>query len=320
MIPPHAATVGPSGDTAAGVDAVWRPDLCMRLRTAQRPTGGWGYSADGDGAAEPTALAALALVPGDAGVSESAAAALDWLVGRQCADGRVPVSAQVPVAGWPTPLAILAWRRATPASATYADATARAVAWLLAQRGEPVPREQSQFDHDTTLVGWSWRKGTHSWIEPTAQAVLALQAADRGAHPRTREGVRLILDRAIHAGGWNYGNRTVLGNALRPFPATTGIALAALQAAPSDARIDAAVAYLLETLPQIRAPWSVGWGVIGLRARGVALRTCEPWLCRAARRLERTGAPPMYAALLLIAGAASCPLLAAAKGENNDAS
>ena len=57
---------------------------------------------------------------------------------------------------------------------------------------------------------------------------MALRAAGRASHPRVREAVRLLCDRALDEGGWNYGNTRVFANTLQPFPATTGIALTAL--------------------------------------------------------------------------------------------
>ena len=70
--------------------------------------------------------------------------------------------------------------------------------------------------------------GTHSWVEPTAINVLALRSADQAGHPRCREAVKLLLDRQLPEGGWNYGNTTVLGHVLRPQVQPTGLALAAL--------------------------------------------------------------------------------------------
>ncbi len=77
--------------------------------------------------------------------------------------------------------------------------------------------------------------GTHSWVEPTAINVLALRSAGQAGHPRCREAVKLLLDRQLPEGGWNYGNTTVLGHVLRPQVQPTGLALAAL-AGETDAR------------------------------------------------------------------------------------
>ena len=54
--------------------------------------------------------------------------------------------------------------------------------------------------HDPTLTGWPWVGGTHSWVEPTSLAVLALRREGLGKHPRVEEGLKVIRDRAIVSG------------------------------------------------------------------------------------------------------------------------
>ena len=105
--------------------------------------------------------------------------------------------------------------------------------------------------HDPTLIGWPWVAETHSWLEPTALAILALCREGLGDHPRVRQGVSLILDRAIPSGGWNYGNRAVFGRTLRPQPGPTGLALLALAArGESTPAVPAAIDYLHWTLTE----------------------------------------------------------------------
>src|SRR5262249_9989037 len=108
----------------------------------------------------------------------------------------------------------------------------RAATWLLAEKGQPIPSEAASegsiVGHDPSLIGWPWIDGTHSWMEPTALAILALGREGLAAHARVAEGVRLLYDRALPHGGWNYGNRSVFGRELRPQPGPTGLALLAL--------------------------------------------------------------------------------------------
>ena len=88
-------------------------------------------------------------------------------------------------------------------------------------------------------------------------AVMALTREGLGAHPRVEEGSRLILDRALPHGGWNYGNKRVFGQELRPQPGPTGLALVALATRKHEYRprsVDPAIDYLIRTLPEVRAP------------------------------------------------------------------
>lgn len=287
----------------------WRHDLIERLLHAVNDSGAWGYRAGSAGSAEPTALAALAL-SATACAPERVTGALDWLASLQRDDGAVPISAEAEHSHWPTALTLLAWLRCAPPGAdTYSVRIEKALSWLLEARGQKTPPDPAVYDHDTTLVGWSWVAGTHSWIEPTAYALLALRAADQADHPRTREGVELILDRALPDGGWNYGNRRVLEHVLRPFPATTGVALAALAGEPREAGIVAAIDYLTEELERVRAPLSLAWGLVGLRAWDARPSQSQAWLDACARRLIEQPASPPHDALLLLAGANTCALI-----------
>ena len=72
-------------------------------------------------------------------------------------------------------------------------------------------------DLDPSFKGWPWRPDNASWIEPTAHALVASesgvpkQAATRELRERIESGERMLLDRRCSDGGWNYGNRSVLG-------------------------------------------------------------------------------------------------------------
>ena len=205
----------------------------LGLRGRQR---GWGYRKGATPAVEPTCLACLGLLAtrgrDDSGSDDEAAAAVagsaDWLATIQRPDGSLGITGASSGPGWPTPLGLLLWQ----AAGGREDARRRGVEWLLREKGEPAPSTSGSdhiLAHDMTLVGWPWVEGTHSWLEPTATAVLALRAAGLATHPRCIEGLRLICDRAIDAGGWNYGNKAAFGRALRPQPGPTGMALLALR-------------------------------------------------------------------------------------------
>ncbi len=282
-----------TGWTACAVDEL--------LRSRHR-CGGWGYRSDLDPSVEATALACLGIWSCRALTQQTAAReaverGARWLRSLQAADGSLGITSKLPNPGWATPHAVLIWN----ALAAYAPARQRATAWLLEQKGTTLTPETAYLGaaagHDATLVGWPWVADTHSWIEPTAMAILALQSERLGDHPRVAEGVRLILNRALREGGWNYGNTSVFGRQLRPQPGPTGLALLALASQARPARpkaVDPAIAYLLRTLPAVRAPLSLAWGVLGLRAWNACPVETPDWLAdsftrQAGRRDAITG-------------------------------
>ena len=290
----------------------WVPDARRALISAQRAGGGWGYRRSAPSCAEPTALGGLALLASGAGGESSAAAraAADRLASLQNPDGSVGVSEAVPAPGWATPYALLLW----DALGVHPEPARSATRWLLVEKGRTVSRDDDPnrvAGHDTTIVGWPWVGDTHSWLEPTAAAVLGLARRGLADHPRVREGIRLIRDRALASGGWNYGNKAVFGRPLRPQPGPTGLALLALaDGSPADETVSGALGYLARALPETRAPQSLGWGVLGLRAWGSLPEASEAWLAEAFARVSgRDDAPPRLAALLLAAGGGALALV-----------
>jgi hypothetical protein len=225
-------------------------------------------------------------------------------------EGNVPVSTGLTQPSWTTSLALLAWQRGgIDGEAGYASAIESAVSWLLDAAGIAVENDPPYLGHDSQLIGWSWGPATHSWVEPTSYAILALRSVGRAQHPRVREGVRLLLDRAVDTGGWNYGNPSVIGRRLRPFPAVTGIALAALRGEPIDDRVQRGVEYLARVAPSLRAPISVAWAIIGLSSWDARPFEADRLLVRAAERVPGGSSDCLHDALLLLAGAERCPLI-----------
>ncbi|GLC26657.1 hypothetical protein [Roseisolibacter agri] len=260
--------------------------LRARLVRAQRATGAWGASEQGPDAVEPSALAALALhAGGDATGSgpTPAARATAWLLARQRPDGSWPATTQVDAPSWAGGVALLALARLGADRA----AVARGAAWLAAReantfdlstrllfrfqkwRGAPVPTEL-----DATLSGWPWIDGTFGWVEPTAVALLALRAAgarDDHAADRIAMGRRMLIDRAVPGGGWNYGNTKVLGQDVAPYPDTTAWALLALRGAPgADAVVRSGLARLPALLAETRSSLARALSALALRAHGAS--------------------------------------------------
>ncbi len=284
----------------------WTGRAQIELLRLRDRTGAWGYRQGRSPSVEPTALACLALwscrshAPEEIR-PEAIQRGADWLQTLQKPDGSLGIAASLPNPCWATPHAMLLWN----ALGEYAAVRRRAVAWLLEQKGKPIALEGANIGsvvgHDMTLVGWPWIEGTHSWLEPTAMAILALDREGLAYHPRVTEGIRVVLNRALAAGGWNYGNTSVFGRQLRPQPGPTGLALLALAAQPSQHRprsVDPAIAYLLRTLPEIRAPISLAWGVLGLRAWNATPAAAADWLSES--YAQYTGRPDITTGLGLL--------------------
>jgi hypothetical protein len=238
--------------------------------------GGFGAVPGGPSDTESTALAALAT-----GVVEGADAARPacaWLAARQRSDGAWPLSDAVADAPWATApaTAALAWLRSDPAS------VARGLGWLASTEGAGPGLLQRivtwlgaspPVELDYELVGWPWVPGTFSWVEPTSLALIAFKSAGDArpdaARARIDEGERLLLDRACASGGWNYGNRSVLGVDLEPYPDTTALALLALQDRPRDAvAIQSGLAALDRMLQSHDSGLALSLGVLCGRAYG----------------------------------------------------
>ena len=261
---------------------------------AQRPV--CGYAAGAAPASEPTALAALALAAHGRG--GDAAPAAEWLGRIQADDGSVGVR-ENEMPGWPTSLAVLAWH-ATNENRRHDERIARAIAWILAARGKTTP-QPSEFGHDTQIAGWSYAEETSCWIEPTALHVTALKRTEHTQHARTRDGVRLLIDRLLPGGGCNYGNTVVLGQTLRPHVQPTGIALLAL-AGETDVsgRVEKSIAWLRHSIGPATSTASLCWALLGLAAHGVQV-PAHPWLAAAHERTIKQGSSPHKLALLALA-------------------
>jgi uncharacterized protein (DUF362 family) len=206
------------------------------------PGGGWGYAPEQAAHLEPTCLALLALARQRERFAAVIEAGAGWL--RRCAAGDATYRLERgrPEAVWPTAL-VLFVQAVLGENTESLQATAAA---LLARKGRPVDMRDDEDvnDIDGQLIGWPWAEGNFSWVEPTAWACLALRRVGQGEHPRVREGLHLLLDRALDGGGVNYGNRCIFGTTLEPIPAPTALMLLALQGRPDHPRLTAAVQYL----------------------------------------------------------------------------
>jgi hypothetical protein len=237
------------------VDRLWERAL---------PEGGFAAKLGGNYRPDATAWAILALSA--AGTkADHLESSRTRLVNSQHTDGRVCVSPEHPDAFWPTPLAVLAWQ----GSRSQLEPQSRAIAFLLNTTGRHWQRQaDAPAAHNPGLQGWPWIANTHSWVEPTALSLTALQIAGYGKHKRTQEATRMLMDRQLNQGGWNYGNTIVFGQQLRPMPENTGMALNALAGRVTEERVKRSLTYLRLQVKSLRTPLSLGWSLVGMGAWG----------------------------------------------------
>jgi hypothetical protein len=196
---------------------------------------------------------------------------------------------------WPTAISVLAWHGALQ----FDKAKKSAEKFLLESTGRHFPKQSNAPSvHDTSIKGWPWIGQTHSFVEPTAMTLLSLDICGYGNHPRFHEGIKMILDRQLPHGGWNYGNTIVYGNELRPFMETTGIAIAALARHAEISKVSVSLHYLKEQIEQSRTPLALAWALLGLGAWGEFPNAGLDWIEQTLKKQSRYG--PYGTSLLAI--------------------
>ena len=249
------------------------------------PEGGFASIPKGDYRPDATAWAVLAIdaIGSDTGLVNDSRTKL---ASGQLDDGRVSLSKDKKQAFWPTALAVMAWKD----SIQYRKFQLRGNDFLLKTKGIHFPKKKESFTgHDTSICGWPWIDETHSWVEPTSLVLLALEATGNGDHERAREARRLLLDRQLCYGGWNYGNTTVFGRQLRPMPESTGLALNALAKRVNRKDVEKSISYLKQEMNVLKGPLSFSWGFLGLSAWGERPQIDEYSLITNYRRRETIG-------------------------------
>jgi hypothetical protein len=145
--------------------------------------------------------------------------------------------------------------------------------------------------------------------------MMALKAAGFGDHPRLAEARRLLLDRQLPHGGWNYGNTTVFGQVLNPMPESTGMALNALSHQVPRDTVEKSIAYLECRLAGLKTPWSLGWAMLGLGAWGARPAEAPAAIQACVARQERLPVDDTSSlALILLASRAAGGLVSLYRG------
>lgn len=243
------------------------------LLRAQNRDGGWGYFPGKRSWLEPTVYAMLALQ--STGSGPALERAWRWVCGLQTEDGGWRPSAEVGGATWVSALALTL----CCARGVNGERTERTLAWLIATAGaeSSLAMRAASWLHvlrtraDVSHKGWPWRPGTASWVEPTAQTLIALKKIPRQYRSaavayRIKEGEQMILGRRDADGGWNSGNPNVLNTDLPSYPETTAVALLGLQGRASGD----AVGMLQRFGAESRSSLANAWIEIALRCYGQA--------------------------------------------------
>jgi hypothetical protein len=275
-------------------------DLKLRLQAALKqkiPGNEPGYSRRPD-SLRPDAMAWAILALQASGVaSEELRPARTCLARFQQADGRVSISLEHPEAFWPTPLAILAWQQ----DPQFRQAQIRAVQFLVNTSGYHYAKKPDDpHAYNPAIKGWSWIDGTCAWIIPSSLAIIALQASGYAHHERVLEACRLLLDRQLPQGGWNYGNTRLFGQELHPLLENTGVALNALRGNVPRQEIEASLTYLRKNAATVLSPISLSWSLLGLGAWGERPDEATSWLAACLRRQKRYGRYDTVALSLLL--------------------
>jgi hypothetical protein len=219
------------------------------LQERRNADGGFGPVAGAPSEPEATALVAIAADDDEA---------VAWLEAAQDADGAVGILAG---SVFRDVTAVAAMVMRSPA------ATSGAIAHVVASPARSEPSSPA-LPHDGSLHGWSWTEDAFGWTEPTAWAVLALRRFGEEG-PALEDGVGVLRDRECVGGGWNYGNRIVLDEALDPYVETTAVACLAL-AGLDEPVLDRGLAWLEASWRDEEA------GLLSLAIAAAALRRPRP--------------------------------------------
>lgn len=273
------------------------PSILEKIQRLQSDNGGFPNQEGGELRPDATAWAVMAVSALEESSTDSCARARAFLKANQIDDGRITLSPHHSDVIWPTSLAIFAWE----GDGEFHSEQLRAVEFLLGFTGRHFPKQDdSVAGHDPSIRGWPWMTNTHSWVIPTSMAIGALKIRGLRTHERVLEAERMLLDRQLPHGGWNYGNTLAFGKELHPLPEFTGIALQALADQTDKARIQKSLDYLLEIFPHLHTPISLGWAILGLGAWGLRPSNVHERIAECLRLQKRYGSYSVSSLALLL--------------------
>lgn len=293
----------PSGYSEGDAIPMNTPALNFLLAT-QNGDGQWGYAPGHGSAVEATAAVVLALT--DSGEAEEARnRALAWLISAQNRDGGWGLNREDRRSGWQTAWAVLALSSSDDGGR---EAAALGADWLL---GVDVFQPDDDMEQDMrellgiepTLRGWPWRPGEASFVEPTALAMLALEAfPDRqGVVARLEEATKYLLDRRCRPGGWNVGNPTMFGQMLPPRAEPTAWTLLALARFKPEAISAGDREALRIQMDLDGGTQALGWGILALQSLGESGEQAFQRLVARQRRDGSWEGNPYHTAVALLA-------------------
>lgn len=222
--------------------------------------------------------------------SDVVAALRARLMEFQTGDGRFTLIKGASHVFWPTPLILLALVNISD----FKEEKEKAVSFLLNKSGLHWTRGTNDpIEHDTSIKGWPWIDGTHSWVVPTANVILALRAYGFSKHDRVLTGIKMILNRQLSAGGWNYGNTVVFGSTLKPMPECTGIVLNAIHGLVEREKIAKSLTYCIDQSRSVRTPLSLSWTLMGLGTWSQRPRDAKKWVIETLNKQEWLGEYPV---------------------------
>lgn len=255
-------------------------NLAETLVRGRNADGGWGYYPGKTSRIEPTSWTALCLSREQS--KGDLAGTASWLVSRMGLDGFLDdVTGDSPNMGF-NGLGAIALRSA----GTLSPEAHRLLVSLSAIKGVALQNDDTN-RQDNTLQGWSWVRGTFSWVEPTSWCLLALKKSTplaKDSSARIDEAERLLFDRVCQTGGWNYGNSNMLGKELYAHVPTTALALLALQDRREHPLVQKSLEYLIQRRLSEPAGMALSLTSICLRVYGVPAPDVEDRLAALSER------------------------------------